>query len=124
MHQRHPTPPAAELFATLESDRMLPEQFFPQRHPSWSGELALLWAVFIDGVESFRKEILRGTEDSEVFTEILDWIYERESDSVFSFDRLCETFELDSGRAQSSLEMWRERHHAPTLVTVPRSEAA
>lgn len=49
-----------------------------------SGELALLWAVFIDGVESFRKEVLRGTERSEVFTELLDWMYGRESDSVFS----------------------------------------
>ena len=59
-HLPEPVDPAA--FANLEPDFILPEQFFPEQQPNWSGELSLLWTVFSDGIETFRKEILLGRE--------------------------------------------------------------
>jgi hypothetical protein len=112
------------LFAALESDLILPEQFFPEQEPAWSGELTLLWTVFIDGIESFRKEILRGTENSEEFVETFDWVCERGSDRVFSFDSLCETFGLDGDWVRRALLTWRDRQHAAAAAALPRSQAA
>ena len=112
MPQQLPTPMDPALFAALESDLILPEQFFPEQEPEWSGELTLMWTVFVDGIESFRKEILRGNESSEEFVETMDWIEETGSDRVFSFDSLCETFGLDGEWVRVALLSWRDRQHA------------
>jgi hypothetical protein len=106
-HLPEPVDPAA--FANLEPDFILPEQFFPEQGPNWSGELSLLWTVFSDGIETFRKEITLGRERSEVFLETLDWIQVTGSDSIFSFERLCELFQLNPARVRRSLFGWRER---------------
>ena len=124
MPQQLPTPMDPALFAALESDLILPEQFFPEQEPNWSGELTLLWTVFVDGVESFRKEVLRGTETSEVFVETMDWICEHGSDSVFSFESLCETFGLDGEWTRTALLTWRDRQHLAESIAIPSSRAA
>ncbi len=124
MPQQLPTPMDPALFAALESDLILPEQFFPESEPNWSGELTLLWTVFVDGVESFRKEVLRSTEESEVFLETMDWILEGESDSVFSFVSLCETFGLDGSWVREAMLAWRDRQHDAAQVTIPAVQAA
>jgi len=111
MSQQLPTPMDPALFANLESDLILPEQYFPVPEPDWSGELSLLWTVFMDGVELFHKEILRGDEGSEGFVETLAWIEESDGESVFGFESLCETFSLDPSWVRSALLDWRERHH-------------
>lgn len=124
MSQQLPTPMDPSLFASLESDLILPEQFFPQQEPAWSGELALLWTVFIDGIETYRKEVLRGTESSEAFVETLEWVSEPGSDSVFGFDSLCETFGLEPGWVRTALSAWRERHHVTDAGFVDGRKAA
>lgn len=124
MPQQLPTPMDPSLFAALESDLILPEQFFPQQEPAWSGELSLLWTVFIDGIETFRKEVLRGTETSEAFVETLDWVRETGSDSVFGFDSLCETFGLEPGWVRTALLAWRDRHHLSDASCLEGRKAA
>ena len=124
MSQQLPTPMDPSLFASLESDLILPEQFFPQQEPSWSGELSLLWTVFIDGIETFRKEVLRGTETSEAFVETMEWVNEAGSDSVFGFESLCETFGLEAGWVRTALAAWRERHHVADAGCVHGLQAA
>src|SRR5262249_7922745 len=74
MAQQLPEPVDPAAFASLEPDFVLPEQFFPEQQPNWSGELSLLWTVFSDGIETFRKEVLLGRERSEAFIETLEWI--------------------------------------------------
>ena len=115
-----PSPFDPQLFAQLESDLIFPEQFFPTQEPPWSGERSLLWTVFIDGVEIFRKEVLLGNEQSEVYLETLAWIEERDSDSIFCFENLSEIFGYDSSWLRRALLVWRDRQRASTL----RSKAA
>src|SRR5262245_15752660 len=105
-----PTDPTS--FAGLDPDFILPEQFFPEQQPSWSGEMILLWTVFSDGLEAFRKEVLLGTERSELYLETLDWIRTTGRDSIFCFENLCEVFHLDPGFVRRALFEWRDRVRA------------
>src|SRR5436853_1347357 len=100
-YQSETTDPAS--FASLEPDFVLPEQFFPEQAPNWSGELSLLWTVFSDGIETFRKEVLLGRERSEAFVETLAWMETTGDDSIFSFERLCELFKVNPTNARRTL---------------------
>jgi hypothetical protein len=104
-------------FGTLDPDLVLPEQFFAEQAPNWSGELSLLWTVFSDGIETFRKEVLLGRERSEAFLETLAWMEVTNDDSIFSFERLCELFKVNATNARRTLRAWRERQHvSPTAA--------
>lgn len=117
MPQHLPTPVDPAIFAGLEPDTILPEQFFPEQQPNWSGELSLLWTVFIDGIEAFRKEVLQGNEGSEVYLETVEWIQLRGGDSIFSFENLCETFALNPAWVRRALLDWRAKQRAQAVAS-------
>jgi hypothetical protein len=119
MAQQLPEPVDPAAFASLEPDFVLPEQFFPEQQPNWSGELSLLWTVFSDGVETFRKEVLLGRERSEAYIETVEWIEITGQESIFSFDRLCELFQLNPVKVKRSLFAWRDRQRS--LANTPRA---
>jgi hypothetical protein len=102
--------PAA--YAGLEPDFIVPEQFFAEPQPQWSGEFALLWTVFSDGIDTYRREILLGRVQSEVFRETVEWIEMTGHDSIFSFERLCELFRCNPVKVRRSLREWRERQQS------------
>jgi hypothetical protein len=113
-HLQEPIDPAA--YGNLEPDFILPEQFFADQQPNWSGEMALLWTVFSDGIETFRKEVLLGREQSEAFLETVEWIGLSGSEAIFSFERLCELFRLTPSKVRRSLFEWREQQHSAALA--------
>lgn len=119
MAQRLPEPVDPAAFSSLEPDFVLPEQFFPEQQPNWSGELSLLWTVFSDGVETFRKEVTLGRERSEAYLEAVEWIEAAGLESIFSFDRLCELFRLNPTKIRRSLFAWRDRQRS--LATASRA---
>ena len=91
-------------------DLVLPEQFFPDRPGSsaLSGERALMWAVLVDGIESFRRTALSRLErDAEEYAETLVWLVATDWDSVFSFVNLCEMFGFDPGPLRQALLDWQ-----------------
>lgn len=112
MAQHLPTPVDPAIFSFMEPDIILPEQFFPEQGPSWSGELSLMWTVFSDGIETFRKEVLHANEHSETFQETMEWVQLRGSDSIFGFEYLCETFGLNPCWVRRCLLAWRDKHRA------------
>jgi hypothetical protein len=112
MSQHLPEPVDPASFASLEPDFVLPEQFYAEHQPNWSGEISLLWTVFSDGIESFRKEVLLGRERGEVYLETLQWIEAANLESIFSFDRLSELFNMNPTKVRKSLYSWRESQHA------------
>jgi hypothetical protein len=114
MAQNLPTPVDPAIFASLEPDTVLPEQFFAEQQPNWSGELSLLWTVFIDGIETFKKEVVLGNEGSEAYLETIEWLQVRGSDSIFSFESLCETFGFDPGWVRRALVAWRAKQRSQT----------
>jgi len=119
MAQHLPEPMDPTAFASLEPDFILPEQFFSEQQPNWSGELSLLWAVFSDGIETFRKEVMLGREQSEAYVETMEWIEITGQESIFSFDRLCELFQLNPAKVRRSLFAWRDRQRS--LATTSRA---
>lgn len=110
MH-RHNEPGQMETFLqdVFGPDLVLPEQFFPE-HPgssSLSGERALMWAVLVDGVESFRRTAhSRLPRDREEYVETMEWLCATDWESVFSFVNLCETFGFDPQPLRRALLTW------------------
>jgi hypothetical protein len=96
----------------LSADSVLPEQFW-RRHESstqLSGEHALMWAVFADGVDSYRRYAhAASVEQRAQFAEAEDWIRSTDWEWPFSFVNLCEVFGFDPDGVRDALEHWRQR---------------
>lgn len=94
-------------------DMLLPAQFFSDRRlvGRASGEMALRWAVFADGLSQYWKLAADASRhNSEEFREEENWVLAEESDWPFSFTSLCETFGLKTGSLRSSLLAWKHTH--------------
>ena len=90
-------------------DLVLPEQFFPERPgaSALSGERALMWAVLVDGIESFRRTAHSGLErDVEEYVETVEWLAATDWESAFSFVNLCEIFGFDPLPFRRALLAW------------------
>jgi hypothetical protein len=91
-------------------DLVLPEQYFPE-HPgasALSGERALMWAVLVDGIESFRRTAHSRLErDREEFEETIAWLLATDWESVFSFANLCELFGINPAPLRRALLTWQ-----------------
>jgi len=100
--------------AILELPEMLlPVQFFSDRLlvGRASGELALRWAVFSDGLSRYWKLAAnRSSHHSEEFLEEEGWVLADDHDWPFSFTSLCETFGLNAASLRSSLLTWKQSH--------------
>src|SRR4029077_17004979 len=74
-----------------------------------SGELALQWAVFSDGLSRYWKlasdSILHTSEE---FLEEENWLLADDVDWPFSFTSLCETFGLKASSVRLSLLAWKQ----------------
>jgi hypothetical protein len=92
----------------LEADFILPEQLANTTAAHRTGEFALLWAVFTDGVQTYCKEILRGSTVSLTYREVERWIFRPSSDAITSFSSLCELFGIDPRRMRRALLHFRE----------------
>jgi hypothetical protein len=92
----------------LQVDFILPEQLENDTVSNRTGEFGLLWAVFSDGIETYCREILRGSTTSLSYREVERWIFRPSSDAVTSFSSLCELFGIDPRRMRRALIRFRE----------------
>jgi len=93
-------------------DFVLPEQFYATRGAGRAptGERALLWAVFSDGIESFRRTAHSSSpQDREEFRETESWVMATDWDSLCSFANLCEIFGFDPDSVRQALLAWKNR---------------
>jgi hypothetical protein len=101
----------AALRDLLAADTVLPEQFWKASPPCGrlSGEVALMWAVFADGIDCFRRNIgaksLQGRIDLE---EAEAWIFATDWDWPFSFVNLCEVFGFDPSAVRWTLQLLKQ----------------
>jgi len=105
-------------------DMLLPAQFFSDRLlvGRASGELALRWAVFADGLSQYWKLAAdTSRHNSEEFREEESWVLAEESDWPFSFSNLCETFGLKTGSVRSSLLAWKRSHLHEAASVLPHA---
>ena len=92
----------------LQVDFILPEQLANDTAANRTGEFGLLWAVFTDGIQTYCREILRGSTTSLTYREVERWIFRPNSDAITSFSSLCELFGIDARRMRRALIRFRE----------------
>jgi hypothetical protein len=105
-------------------EMLLPTQFFSDRLlvGRASGELALRWAVFSDGLSRYWKLASDYSfHDSEEFLEEESWLLADETEWPFSFASLCETFGLHVSSVRSSLLAWKRAHLPESARLVPHA---
>jgi hypothetical protein len=97
----------------LTADGLLPEQFWKSEYGSvhLSGERALMWAVFTDGIDSYgRNAGATAVERRIEFAETESWLLRTDWDWPFSFVNLCEAFGFDPAGVRRMLGHWRLKH--------------
>lgn len=95
----------------LLSDDLLPEHFWKPEHGSVhrSAERALMWAVFTDGLDSYRRNADAASVDRRTeFLETESWLSRTDWDWPFSFANLCEAFGFDPAGVRQMLRRWRQ----------------
>ncbi|MGH7819797.1 MAG: hypothetical protein ACREQ9_08490 [Candidatus Binatia bacterium] len=98
----------------LETERPFP------RH----GAEALLWRVFIDGIESYCRAILSGATNGLQYRESEVWIFSSHLDGgLTSFTNLCVLFNVDPRRLRRGLLRFRENPRAD-IVALLQHDAA
>jgi hypothetical protein len=91
--------PTARFF----SDRLLAGQA--------SGEMALRWAVFVDGLRRYCKLAANlSARTYSQFEEEERWVLANDAGWPFSFTNLCETFGLNPQSVRSMLVAWKRAH--------------
>jgi hypothetical protein len=112
-----------EPTSMLEPDLILPEQLAATSAVTRNGEFALLWAVFTDGIQSYCKEVLRGSTASLTYREVERWIFRPSSDAITSFSSLCELFSIDPRRMRRALLHYRENPDRGILEVLSQNAA-
>lgn len=100
-------------------DLLLPDQFFSDRLllGPVSGELALKWAVFADGLKQYWELAADyKSHDSEEFLEEEKWVLAEDNAWPFSFSNLCETFGLQAESTRHALLTWKRAHCPSTGI--------
>ena len=96
------------------ADPVVIEQFF--KNGIHGGEERLMLAVLQDAVECFQDYVLaQYVWEKKLFREAEDWICEKNTDWLFSFENICETLELNSDYIRRGLLVWKEAKRKTTL---------
>jgi len=86
------------LARILEPDTFLPSQFYGNRRLSrrLEGEKRLMLAVLKDAVECLEKyRRARSSSGRELYQNALEWIEDKNTDWLFSFDNICDLLGFD-----------------------------
>jgi hypothetical protein len=88
------------------------------------GAEALLWAVFIDGIETYCRAVLIQATQSLDFREAECWIFSRHLDGgVTAFPNLCELFGVDPRRLRRGLLRFRENPQVDVMALLHHDAA-
>ena len=96
----------------LSADTVLPEQFWASEGGSFSpsGERWLMWAVFADGIDCYRRNAhATSVRERTEFKEAEHWVLSTDWDWPFSFVNLCEAFGFDPAAVRGALERCKRR---------------
>jgi hypothetical protein len=100
------------LAELLGADAVLPEQFWNVQDGTThlSGERGLMWAVFADGIDTYRRNA-HGTSlrQRTEFKEAEGWVLSTDWDWPFSFVNLCETFGFNPCGVRDALEAFKSQ---------------
>jgi hypothetical protein len=72
-------------------------------------EERLMLAVLESAVEDFQKYVLaRNPRGKQLFQEAEEWLLEKDSDELLSFENICETLQLHPDYIRQGLMGWKE----------------
>jgi hypothetical protein len=101
------------------ADPVVSEQFF--KSGIRGGEEKLMLAVLLAAVECFQKHVLaQSVWEKKLFQEAEDWILEKNTDWLFSFENICETLQLHPDYIRRGLLVWKEAKRKPHSAKGPR----
>lgn len=108
---------AEERVASLfQPDTLLPEQYLDtfRRRSHLEPEKRLMLAVLEDTVACFQKYLLaRDHRGQAMFLEAEEWILEKGSDWLFSFENICEVLGMNPDYVRHGLMLWKEMQRGP-----------
>jgi hypothetical protein len=89
------------------ADPIAIEQFFT--NGVHLGEERLMLAVLQDAVECFQEHVVaQDLWEKKLFQEAEDWIWEKNTDWLFSFENICEALQLNPDYIRRGLLVWKE----------------
>lgn len=108
------TSPSVEekSFSLFQPDILLPTQYFAttKRKDHLEPEKKLLLAVLEDAIWCFQHCLLaRDKKRRGLFNEAEEWMIEENSDSLFSFESICEVLGLNPQYVREGLMRWKEK---------------
>jgi hypothetical protein len=106
---------ADENVVSFQPDMVVLEEFCQTctRRISLEPEMALMLAVLEEAISCFQRYVLApGGKGKRLFREAEQWITEKDSEWLFSFDNVCEAVGLSPGFVRSGLLRWKEQQLA------------
>lgn len=74
------------------------------------GEEGLMLAILEEAIACYQKYLrARDACGKALFRDAEEWILERDSDWIFSFENICETLGIDASYLRQRLSQWKER---------------
>ncbi len=99
------------ISSLFQPDTLLPEQYLDtcRRKTHLEPEKELMLAILDDAVACFQKYFgAQKPKEKALFQEAEEWLMEKESDWVFSFENICESLDLDPDYLRKGLMQWKE----------------
>jgi len=99
------------LVSLFQQDALLPEQYLEtiRRKHHLEPEKSLMLGVLEDAVACFQKYIdAKRPREKTQFQDTEEWIFEKDSRWLFSFENVCETLGLDPNYLRKGLLRWQQ----------------
>ena len=95
--------------SSFQGDPALMDQFGNAARAPRSGERALLWALLVDGLQTYCHALQRGKTATPEYRETERWLFHSDAVGITSFLGLCDIFGVDSRALRRRLLDFRER---------------
>jgi len=112
------------VLATLESDLIVPSQFFDRIKAERSSqpEKRLMLAVMEDAIATFQKSASGVTRrQRRLLKETEEWIGSADSSWPFSFENICAALDIEAEYLRGGISRWKgelqARHAEPSTLT-------
>lgn len=91
----------------LHPDVLLPDQYWEtvSRGQTFEPEKKLMLAVLEDAINNYKKHLCK---ENLRYAEAEDWLLDKNSDPLFSFENICDVLGLNSEQIRQKLLRWRK----------------
>ncbi len=104
------------ISSLFQPDTLLTEQYLDtyRRKTHLEPEKRLILAVLEDAVSCFQKYVTaQRPKEKVLFRDAEEWFLEKDSDSIYSFENICESLGLDPDYLRKGLVQWKEGQVRP-----------